>query len=143
MNWYLQVINKYAVFVGRARRREYWLFHLCNILIYLVCMAADYFLFAGPAEVATQFTPLGNGSISSFEMVQWSNFGMIAPFYGLFVLIPTFAVMVRRLHDTGRSGWWWLISLLPFVGIIILFVFLVEDSQPVENRYGANPKAPD
>jgi uncharacterized membrane protein YhaH (DUF805 family) len=60
--------------------------------------------------------------------------------YGLAVLIPSIAVSVRRLHDTDRSGWWVLIGLIPLIGTIVLFVFMVQDSQPGENQYGPNPK---
>jgi uncharacterized membrane protein YhaH (DUF805 family) len=60
--------------------------------------------------------------------------------YYLAVLVPSLAVVVRRLHDTGRSGWWFLVGFVPFVGGIILLVFLVQDSAPGENEYGKNPK---
>ena len=59
--------------------------------------------------------------------------------YVFAVFIPGIAVYVRRLHDTGRSGWWFLIILVPF-GVFVLLVFLVEDSQADENKYGPNPK---
>lgn len=55
-------------------------------------------------------------------------------------IIPNISVAVRRLHDTGRSGWWWWIGLLPIVGLIILLIFYCQDSQPGANEYGANPK---
>lgn len=61
--------------------------------------------------------------------------------YGLVILIPSLAVGARRLHDTGRSGWWWLIGLIPLVGIIVLIVFWVQDSQREANQWGNNPKA--
>ena len=63
--------------------------------------------------------------------------GMI---YNLAVLIPGLAVFCRRMHDTGRSGWWWLIALIPFVGWIVLLIFCCLDSQPGANQYGPNPK---
>ncbi len=108
MNHYFDVLRKYAVFEGRARRREYWMFMLLNTIVSLVLSV-----------------------IGSF----------IVGLYALAVLIPGIAVGVRRLHDTGRSGWWLLIGLVPLVGIIVLLVFLVQDSQLVENRYGPYPKA--
>jgi uncharacterized membrane protein YhaH (DUF805 family) len=61
--------------------------------------------------------------------------------YALAVLIPSIAVGVRRLHDTNRSGWWLLISLIPCLGFIVLLVFMVQDSQAGDNQYGPNPKA--
>lgn len=60
--------------------------------------------------------------------------------YSLAVLIPTIAVSVRRLHDTDRTGWWLLIALVPVIGAIAVLVFMVLDSTPGQNQYGANPK---
>lgn len=65
---------------------------------------------------------------------------MLATLYGLAVFLPSLTVGVRRLHDTDRTGWWLLISLVPIIGTIVLLVFLVQDSQPTENQYGPNPK---
>ncbi len=113
MNWYLEVLKKYAVFSGRARRKEYWIFTLFNAIIALVLSGVES-LFGSP--------------------------GAILGLYCLGVIIPGFAVLVRRLHDTNRSGWWFFISFIPLIGIIILFVFTVQDSQPNENQYGPNPK---
>lgn len=70
-----------------------------------------------------------------------AGIGLLSGLYTLAVLIPSIAVSVRRLHDTNRSGWWLLISLVPLVGAIVLFVFLVLDSHPGEHQYGSNPKA--
>jgi len=66
--------------------------------------------------------------------------GLLSGIYSLAVLIPSIAVAIRRLHDTGRSGWWILISLVPLIGTIVLLVFTVQDSQPGDNEYGPNPK---
>ena len=70
-----------------------------------------------------------------------SPFG-ISTVYGLALLLPTLAVMVRRLHDTGRSGSWLLIGLIPLAGLVVLIVFWARDSQPGDNQYGPNPKTP-
>jgi len=120
MNWYLEVLKKYAVFKGRARRKEYWYFFLFNVLISIVLGIID-------------------GMTGSFSPE--AGVGLLGGLYGLAVLIPGTAVFVRRLHDTNRSGWWFFIALVPFVGAIILLVFMVQDSQPDENQYGPNPKA--
>ncbi len=114
MNVYLDVLKKYAVFSGRARRTEYWMFFLFNLLIAFVLGAIEG-IFKGS--------------------------GLLGTLYSLAVFIPSLAVGARRLHDTNRSGWWLLISLIPLIGVIILIVFLVQDSQPGENKYGPNPKA--
>ena len=66
--------------------------------------------------------------------------GIVSTLYGLAVLIPCLAVSVRRLHDTGRTGWWVLIGLIPLIGAIVLIVFMVQDSKPGKNQYGPNPK---
>ena len=119
MNWYLQALKKYADFSGRARRKEYWFFVLFNIIISIVLSICDVFL----------------GTYSAA-----ANMGILAGIYSLAVLIPGIAVTVRRLHDTGRSGWWILIVLVPIVGWIVLLIFMLLDSQP-QNAYGASPKA--
>ena len=114
MNWYLEVLKKYAVFTGRARRQEFWMFTLVNIIIYLVLGFVE-------------------GLVGSP--------GIIGLIYNLAILVPSLAVSVRRLHDTDRSGWWMLIGLIPLVGAIVLIVFMVMDSNPGDNQHGANPKA--
>lgn len=114
MNWYIEVLKKYAVFDGRAHRSEYWMFVLFNVIITIVLGLIDRLL-----------------GIS----------GVLSGIYGLAVLIPGIAVSIRRLHDTNRSGWWLLISLVPVIGTIVLIVFMVQDSQPGTNQYGPNPKA--
>lgn len=119
MNWYFEVLKKYAVFSGRARRKEYWVFTLVSVVVSIILGIFDGALgFREPGET-----------------------GPLRAVYSLVVLIPSLAVAVRRLHDTGRSGWWILIGLIPCVGFIILIVFFVQDSQPGPNEYGPNPKA--
>jgi uncharacterized membrane protein YhaH (DUF805 family) len=114
MNWYIEVLKKYTVFDGRAHRTEYWMFVLFNVIITIALGLIDRLL-----------------GIS----------GVLSGIYGLAVLIPGIAVGIRRLHDTNRSGWWLLISLVPVIGTIVLIVFMVQDSQPDTNQYGPNPKA--
>ena len=120
MSWYIKVLKKYAVFSGRARRKEYWMFVLFNLIFYCVL----FFI-----EKIAGITPISN------------YYSILATIYSLAVLIPSLAVTVRRLHDTNRSGLWLLNALVPFVGPIILLVFLAADSQPGENQYGPNPKS--
>ena len=118
MNWYLVVLKKYAVFSGRARRKEYWMFTLFSTIIAFVL---------GFIESIVGIAPQTNQSI-------------LVGIYTLAVLIPSIAVSVRRLHDTGRSGLWVLIGLVPLIGAIVLIVFTVQDSQQGDNQYGSNPK---
>jgi uncharacterized membrane protein YhaH (DUF805 family) len=117
MNWYLEVLKKYAVFDGRARRSEYWYFTLINIGAALVLAVLD--------AIIRKITGLGFGPL-----------GMI---YSLAILAPAIGVSVRRLHDTNRSGWWLLLALVPLAGLVLLW-FLAQDSEPAQNRYGPNPK---
>lgn len=111
MEWYLSVLKNYVGFSGRARRKEYWMFMLFNILVSIVLNVVGAVIMAP----------------------------VLGFIYSLAVLLPSIAVSVRRLHDTGRSGWWLLLSLIPLIGTIVLLIFLVQDSHD-ENEHGANPK---
>ena len=122
MNWYVKVLKNYAVFSGRARRKEYWMFVLFNFIFSVIAIILDNIL--GLA----------------FENV---GYGPIYLLYCLAVFIPGLAVSVRRLHDIGKSGWFILISLIPFIGPIWLLVLMCTDSEPGENDYGPNPKEND
>jgi uncharacterized membrane protein YhaH (DUF805 family) len=119
MNWYLEVLKKYAVFNGRSTRAEYWYFNLFNFLAFFVLSFVD-------------------GVIGSFNPEV--GIGLLGGIYSLAVLIPNIAVSVRRLHDTDRSGWWLLIYLIPLIGALVLLIFMVQDSQQSDNQYGLNPK---
>ncbi|MEC0090378.1 DUF805 domain-containing protein [Paenibacillus macquariensis] len=112
MEWYLKVLKNYVGFEGRARRTEYWMFALVSFIVSIVLLTL---------QLITNLTPL------------------FTTLYSLFILLPTLAVTVRRLHDTGRSGWWYFISFIPLVGGIIIFVFTCLDSVE-DNEYGPNPK---
>jgi uncharacterized membrane protein YhaH (DUF805 family) len=124
MNWYIGVLKKYAVFSGRARRKEFWMFVLFNFIISFVLELIDG-------------TVLSNLAIDAWG----TKIGVLGVIYGMAVLIPSVAVAVRRLHDTNRTGWWYLIGLVPIIGAIILLIFFVQDSKPGDNKYGPNPKA--
>src|SRR6186713_2319286 len=119
MDWFLGALKKYAVFEGRARRREYWFFVLFVVIISIVLAIVDRI----------------TGTYSSAY-----GTGVLGGLFSLAILIPSLAVGARRLHDTGRSGWWLLIGLIPFIGAIVLIVFFLLDSQPGTNAYGPNPK---
>ncbi|WP_028113236.1 DUF805 domain-containing protein [Ferrimonas kyonanensis] len=122
MNWYLTVLKKYAVFRGRARRREYWFFVLFNVLIAIALALVDTSMGTFDPETGT---------------------GLLGALYSLAVLIPTLAVAVRRLHDTDRSGWWLLLLLIPIVGVIVLLVFMALSGQHGANEYGGDPRQSD
>ena len=118
MNWYLEVLKKYTVFNGRASRREYWMFFLFSFIFTVIAMVLDRVL---------------GLTIESI------GYGPIYLFYGLGVLIPSIAVGIRRLHDTGRSGWYMLVSFIPCVGGIILLVLFATPGDVGENEYGPDP----
>ena len=116
------VMHNYANFNGRASRSEYWWFFLFGFLAVIPAMILD-----------------GLTGIVLIDAGAGISYG---PFYvltGLGFLLPGISVMVRRLHDSGRSGWWYFIGLVPCVGFIILLVFLVQDGQPHPNDYGEVP----
>lgn len=115
MNWYLKVLREYFNFDGRARRKEYWMFILFNIIISWGLQGLSYAL----------------GS---------SGLYFLALIYGLLVMIPGLAVTVRRLHDAGYSGWYVLVLLIPIIGAIWLIVLTCLDSEDGVNKWGENPK---
>ncbi|MCL4135708.1 UNVERIFIED_CONTAM: hypothetical protein GTU68_008751 [Idotea baltica] len=113
MEYFLNVYkNHYADFSGRARRSEYWYFQLFYVITLLIALAIDFMI---GFPVAYLIVALGS-------------------------IVPALGVMVRRLHDTDKSGWFALISLIPIVGSIALIVFLATDGTPGSNKYGSNPK---
>ncbi|TCK62298.1 DUF805 domain-containing protein [Seleniivibrio woodruffii] len=111
MQWYLKAWKNWSDFKGRATRTEYWMFTLFNFAAYAVLGFLDFF----------------------------AGLSLLDALYSLAVLIPLLAVTVRRLHDTDRSGFWIFILLVPFIGLIVLIVFLAQESR-TDNRYGTNPK---
>ena len=118
MNWYLDAWKNYANFKGRARRTAYWMFILFNLIALVVLSFIE----------------------SAIGLSGQNCYGILTGLYTLAIILPLIALAVRRLHDTGRSGWWILIGLVPLIGPIVLIVFYVTDSQPGTNEYGPNPK---
>lgn len=119
MNWYLKVLRNYVNFSGRARRREYWMFVLISMLIGMALTLVE----------------------TGGKMPDPDQYTVLPSLYYLAVFLPGLAVAVRRLHDTGRSGWWLLVGIIPFLGSVVLLVFMCLDSA-AENKYGPNPKTP-
>jgi uncharacterized membrane protein YhaH (DUF805 family) len=119
MNWYLEALKKYAVFSGRARRKEYWFFLLFNTIFAIIAFILDNVL-------GIAIGGLGYGPI--YIMLAFAMF------------LPGLAVLVRRLHDAGKSGWFFFIMFIPIVGAIWILVLMCRDSMPGENQYGPNPK---
>jgi len=120
MNWVTGVFRKYADFTGRARRTEFWVFVLFVIVVSAVLLVIDYMM--GTVEPT-------------------SGYGVLGGVFALGTLIPYLAVGARRLHDIGRTGWWWLIGFVPIIGTIVLIVFFAKGGDAGSNAYGPDPKA--
>ena len=116
MNYFLDPLKKYADFSGRARRSEYWFFMLFVAVLNGVMYGLD-FIILGATE---------------------TGYGILSSLFSLAIFVPTIAVSVRRMHDTGRAGWWYLLAFIPLGGLIVLF-FFIQDSEP-DNQYGPCPK---
>ncbi|MEV6546875.1 DUF805 domain-containing protein [Streptomyces sp. NPDC051665] len=112
MSYFIEALKKYAVFSGRARRKEYWMFALFAGIIAVVLLVIGVVI----------------------------KFPYLAVIFYLAILLPGVGVSVRRLHDTGRSGWWLFFGIIPIAGPITLLVFTCTDSAPGANAYGPNPK---
>ena len=122
--YYFSVItNKYADFSGRARRIEYWMWTLYVTLIFILAMIMDNVL-------GLNFELLG----------QDLGYGWLYMLAGIINFIPGLSIVVRRLHDVGKSGWFYLIILIPIIGFIWILILLCSDGVKEENKWGTNPK---
>ena len=126
MKWFIKAFRQYADFSGRASRQEFWMFVLFNLLF---AMAWVF--------VAGLLTGLLDSSFNHESRLLFM-YKLMAIYYAV-TAVPAMAVGVRRLHDTGRSGWWMLVSLIPFVGGIWLIVLMCLDGSAGDNRYGSRP----
>jgi len=121
--------SNYVTFSGRARRAEYWWFALFNTICAIVTHILDWL-------VGTNFTrPTPDGGVAS------TGFGIIYAIFALAVFLPALSVLVRRLHDRDRSGWWFWLYLIPIVGAIWLLVWMCLRGTQGDNRYGPDPLA--
>jgi uncharacterized membrane protein YhaH (DUF805 family) len=119
MDYFISALKNYATFTGRARRSEYWFFYLFYFIFLVLAVILDNLL--GITIEDTGIGPLYFVSI-------------------LAMIIPGLAVTVRRLHDVGKSGWFYFIVLIPIIGSIWLLVLMATDGKPGRNQYGLNPK---
>ncbi|MDA5133339.1 MULTISPECIES: DUF805 domain-containing protein [unclassified Psychrobacter] len=115
LDWFKKALRNYTNFSGRARRKEYWYFVLVQMGLIIVAMILDAIIF--------------NSETGLFYIV-----------VALGLFLPGLAVTIRRLHDTSRSGWWFLLSILPLIGSIILLVFLASDTKLETNQWGPPAK---
>lgn len=114
IDWFVKGLKNYANFKGRARRKEYWFFVLSQFILIFIAAILDSILFGDPSLLYT----------------------IVA--LGLF--IPSLAVAVRRLHDIGKSGWWYLICLIPIIGSILLIIWLATETKQENNQWGSPAK---
>ena len=131
MEIYLRVLKEnYVNFNGRARRKEFWMFQLYLIIIATICIILDNIL---GTVLTVDAGPVGLGLIVL-------PFGWLYFLCGIFHFLPALSVLVRRLHDVGKSGWWYFIVFIPIVNFWLLYL-LCKDGDNGENSYGNNPKA--
>ena len=121
------VINNYSNFNGRARRSEFWLWYIINMIIAIIFGIIVFLIF-----YLINFSPNDKNFFAAIVLI-------IAGIYGMVILIPSLSVQVRRLHDTGRSGWWCLLIFLQ-IGVAVLLIMSLRDSEEKENEYGQSPK---
>ena len=127
MEWYLKVMrDNYANFNGRARRKEYWMYTLIFTVLLIPLMAIMFSALYHSDE--NGIGPSGYLTVLLFFVFLVAHF------------IPSLALTVRRLHDTGKSGWWYLIAFVPYLGNFVIFIFTLIDGDEGENKYGPNPK---
>ena len=132
MEWMLMPLRRYADFQGRSRRKEYWMFLLAVIILYTVFMVPLMLGGFSTAMAGQQSTP---------GLLYFVGFGVMG-ILGLTLLVPSIAVQVRRFHDQDRSGWMVLIGLIPYIGGIIVLVFMCLEGTRGPNRFGPDPKDP-
>ena len=122
--YYLDILtNKYADFKGRARRKEYWMWTLYYTVILFFTMVLD------------------NALGLNFELLgQNLGYGWLYVTIGITHLIPGLGIVVRRLHDVGKSGWFYLIILIPLIGFIWILVLFCTEGVKEDNKWGSNPK---
>ena len=118
MSWYLKGLKKYAIFSGRARRKEYWMFFLVYALIMVGLACVEMAVSGNPKDPKMTFTTI----------------------FVLAHILPLMAVGFRRLHDTGKSGWWYLLFFVPLIGGIIFIVLMVQEGEQGDNRFGPDPR---
>ncbi|MCT4701978.1 DUF805 domain-containing protein [Enterobacteriaceae bacterium H20N1] len=118
MDWYIKALRNYIGFGGRARRKEYWMFILVNLILTGVLSILD--------------------KMSGLRIAE--DEGALTTIYGVLIFLPYWAVQFRRLHDTDRSAWWLLLLLIPVVGWLIVLAFNCQNGTPGENKFGSDPK---
>ncbi|WP_300115411.1 DUF805 domain-containing protein [Sphingobium sp.] len=133
LDWMILPLRRYARFNGRARPREYWMFVLLVVLALVALSILETALGLAVTEQWVRTGPWGASAIYR------THGGPLTGLFALGILIPHLAVMVRRLHDTDRSGWWLLLGLLPLLGGLVLLIFFIIGGTRGPNRFGPDP----
>jgi uncharacterized membrane protein YhaH (DUF805 family) len=133
MEWMLMPLRRYADFSGRSRRKEYWMFTLFVLLVYLA-MGILFFVGGGATGLFDQ-----TGGAPELGAMGWIGLSLFIIF-ALAIFVPSLAVIVRRLHDQDKSGWFILLQFIPYIGGVIMLIFMCIDGTRGENRYGPDPK---
>tara|TARA_R110001592_G_scaffold2696_5_gene15383 strand:+ start:1135 stop:1497 length:363 start_codon:yes stop_codon:yes gene_type:complete len=115
MKWYFKALSQYFNFTGRARRKEFWVFTFSNLFMYWVLSILDHYLYT-------------------------DYFTLTSYVFSAFILMPTITVVLRRLHDSGKTGWNILLILIPFIGWLWLLILLIMVGEPRLNKWGPYPK---
>lgn len=124
MKYYLKAWKNYAVFSGRATRTEYWMFTLFHVLVIVALVLFEIWL-NPPGD---PYGEGGNAASLTFMVMYY--------LYSIAAFLPSLGLAVRRLHDTGKSGWWYFISFVPLIGGLALLFFMIQESQREDNEFG-------
>ena len=124
MKYYFKAIQNYSNFADRTTRTEFWVYALINIV------------FIYTPILISMFIEMIGINVSGLDMV----LGIVILIYGLASLVPTIAITIRRLHDSDNNGLWILVSLIPYIGGIILLIFCLLPGTKDDNKYGSNPR---
>ena len=138
MEWMLLPYRRYFDFSGRSQRKEYWMFALLYLIVIIVCVTL--MLTAMPLGALEQAAELGVEPVGPGPLF-WLGAG-IGSLFVLVSIIPAIAVAVRRFHDQDKSGWFILLQFIPYVGGIIVLVFMCLEGTRGPNRFGPDPKDP-
>ena len=120
--------DNYANFNGRARRKEYWMYTLIFTVLLIALMTIMFSVLSFSDETGIETGPSVYLTVILVIVFLFAHF------------IPSIALTVRRLHDTGKSGWWYLIVFVPYLGNFVIFIFTLIDGDRGDNKYGSNPK---
>lgn len=134
MEWMIVPFRRYADFNGRSRRMEYWMYQVFTAMVYVVCL--------GIMAAGLPWDEMGKGGNPEAlpGPVFWIGLVLTVLWY-VFTFVPDIAVTVRRFHDQDLSGWLYLIRFIPYLGWIVVAIFMFIDGQRYENKFGYDPKS--